>query len=53
LVNAIAATFVMLWLTGWTLAAVRAGFKARNSAGPECCRHGVAGPGTSVNDLND
>jgi len=40
--NAIAGTLIVLWLTGWTLAAVRAGLKARNPARPTCCRPGVA-----------
>jgi hypothetical protein len=33
-VNTIAAIFLMFWLTGWTLAALRAGHKAKNPEGP-------------------
>ena len=32
--NALAGTLIMLWLTGWTLAMVRVGLKARIPATP-------------------
>ena len=32
--NTIAAIFLVFWLTGWTLAALRAGLKVKNLEGP-------------------
>jgi len=33
-VNTIAAIFLLFWLTGWSLAALRAGLRAKNPEGP-------------------
>jgi hypothetical protein len=36
--NALAGTLIMLWLTGWTLAMMRAALKARIPATPASCK---------------
>jgi hypothetical protein len=49
--NALAGTLIMLWLTFWTLAAVRAGLKARSHAIPACGRPGAADCKSPLKDL--